>query len=662
MKLKLIFITVLVSALSFAQESKIKFGKVSQEEVLQTEHHLDKEAEAAVLYKKERLYYDYDGKKGFRTIRDVHLRIKIYKKTGLGYATVQVPLYASRSGEEKIGQIKGYTFNSNGSKIDEVKLKKEGVFRENLSKYLNLASITMPEVKEGSVIDLSYQVLSYMTGYMADFTFQYGIPVNHVDVSVEIPEYFVFKQYTKGYYPIVLEQSNKTRKLTVQYREERNETTALEFAENTYTVKVDDIPALKNVDFTDNIDNYRSAITFELAYTEFPNSAPKNYSQTWADVASAINSYDDFGPELAKTSYFKADIDKISSKVGNSKELALHIFEFVKNRMNWNGYSSFWSENGVKKAYEEQTGNVGDINLMLTSMLRYAGLKANPVLVSSKTHGIPLFPTTNGFNYVIAAIEQNDGSLVLLDATEKSLAFNMLPNRAMNWSGRLVREDGSSINVPLVTKQISKKITFVSAKLADNGSVSGQLRNQNIGHFAYSYRTSLESSTTNGVGKALEDKYSGLEIENLEIKNLTEVYKPIVESYSYIKDNEIELIGDKIYFRPALFLFEGRNPFKLDERQFPIDFEFPKSEKITINITIPKGFKVEAIPEKMTIGLPDGLGKFTYDIKPLGDMLQFSCTKEINKSLIPPNYYASLKEFYNQMLIKHNEKVVLSKI
>jgi hypothetical protein len=65
------------------------------------------------------------------------------------------------------------------------------------------------------------------------------------------------------------------------------------------------------------------------------------------------------------------------------------------------------------KAYKDKTGNVAEINLMLTAMLRYAGLNANPVLVSTRSNGIAMFPNRTAFNYVIAAVE-NGGNYTLL--------------------------------------------------------------------------------------------------------------------------------------------------------------------------------------------------------------------------------------------------------
>ena len=73
--------------------------------------------------------------------------------------------------------------------------------------------------------------------------------------------------------------------------------------------------------------------------------------------------------------------------------------------MHWNGMYGYTSDEGVKKAYDLKTGNIADINLILVGMLRAANLKANPVLISTRSNGVPLFPTMEGFNYV--AVRKN---------------------------------------------------------------------------------------------------------------------------------------------------------------------------------------------------------------------------------------------------------------
>ena len=666
---RITFFIILFSVLQFsAQEKNFKFGKVSDAEVRQKEHPIEKDAEAAILYKSERVFYDYDGQQGFRTMRDVHYRIKIYSKAGLDWGTLEVPLYISGSAEERISAVKGYTYNEINGKIVETKLKKDGVFREKVNRYRNKASIAMPEVKEGSVLELQFRVASDFAGNLDDFQFQYGIPVDKVDVSVEIPQYFVFKRYGRGFYPIDLQQSRKNRKIQFNYKpdfkaggDNSSQIRQLDFYENVYTVGTENIPSLKKVEFTDNINNYRSAIKFELASVQFPNRPYKNYSLSWDDVAESIYKSDDFGGELGKERLVKDVVETIKGTVQKDDQLMQGIFDYVKNNLKWNEYNSKYCEKGIKKTLEDKIGNVADINLTLVTMLRYAGFEANPVLVSTKSHGIPLFPTREGFNYVIAAV-QNGNGVVFMDATEKMGTIGVLPHRAMNWNGRLVKDDGTSLEVSLTPKKHAKKIVFMNANINADGSADGMIRSQLTNNYAFDYRDSHKDETLDDIMNGMEERYVEMEIDDLDLKNRKDCHKPIVESCHFSKENQVELISDKLYFKPALFLATTENPFKLDNREYPVDFGFPKSNKITVNFKIPEGYQVTSVPENMAIGLPDGLGTFKYAIKQQGNQLQFSSSTDINASIIPPNYYAALKAFFDQIVVKQSENVVLAKL
>jgi len=651
---------------AFAGE--VKFGKVSKEEVEETVHPVEKETEAAILFKKERVYFDYDAETGWSQMRQAHYRIKIYKKEGFDWGTFQVPLYISGNDEQQISGIHGMTFNMNNGSVEKVKLKKDGIFKEKVNKYRNKVSITMPEVKEGSVLDIEFNIRSEIYWYMDDFQFQYGIPVNLVNVSVEIPEYFIFKKYGRGFYPIDIKQSRKNRKLVIQYREENdpgrlnggNRVGNLEFYDNTYTILTENIPSLKEADYTDNIDNYRNAIKFELASTQFPNRPYKNYSLSWEDVAKSIYKFSSFGGELGKTNYFKKDLDLLLSDTTAPEQKAMTIFNYVKSKMTWNKFNGIGS-NGLKKAYNEGVGNVADINLMLIAMLRYAGLNADPVLVSTKSHGIPLFPTQDGFNYVIAAIEMPNGT-VLCDAPEKKSDMGILPARVMNWNGRLIHKDGSSISMKLTPEKSSKRATFANVTIGAEGDIEGKLRNQFTAQRAFAFRKNFDSSEEEEYITELEDRYGEMEITEYGVKNVTELTKPVTETYSFFKEEQAEIIGDKIYFKPMLFMAMDENPFKLDAREYPVDFLYPKTNKVTINFELPEGYQIESLPESVSYGMPDNMGVFKYTLRAAGNKLQFSCSTQMNESLVPPTHYTALKEFYSQIVQKEAEKVVISKI
>jgi hypothetical protein len=52
---------------------------------------------------------------------------------------------------------------------------------------------------------------------------------------------------------------------------------------------------------------------------------------------------------------------------------------------------------------KERSGKVSEVNLLLTAMLRYADIAADPVILSTSDHGYApeLYPLRDRFNYVI---------------------------------------------------------------------------------------------------------------------------------------------------------------------------------------------------------------------------------------------------------------------
>ncbi|MDZ7615347.1 MAG: hypothetical protein U5K51_17825 [Flavobacteriaceae bacterium] len=59
-----------------------------------------------------------------------------------------------------------------------------------------------------------------------------------------------------------------------------------------------------------------------------------------------------------------------------------------------------------------------------------------------------MYPTHDGFNYIIACVE-SAGKIILFDATDLHSTPDNLPLRDLNWEGRIVKEDGTTASVPL---------------------------------------------------------------------------------------------------------------------------------------------------------------------------------------------------------------------
>ncbi|RFN59772.1 transglutaminase domain-containing protein [Marixanthomonas ophiurae] len=670
------FIFTLIFALSclhFTYSQDFRFGKVSKEELLEKQHPTDSTADAAILYREIKTRFEYTESDDFFTLTDVFERVKIYNKDGFDWANKTIKLYqTSGSADEKISSLRGYTYFMDGNKMKDERLRNNGIFEEESSEFLELTKFTMPALKEGCIIEYKYTIKSPFITNIDAYRFQEQIPVNQVEMRFAVPEYFNYKMHQKGWVPFKINETKRPRTINFAYTTPADpgiggrglpskESTQIDLLENIYEVSLSNVPALHDEAFSGNIDNYSTSLKFELSYVDYPGSPLKMFTTTWEDVSKSVYDSNAFGDQLKRDNYFDDDIDNLLSGVSDPTEKMIKIYEFVKGKMNWNKFVGLYAQEGTKDAYKKGSGNAADINLLLVSMLRYAGLNANPVLVSTKSHGIPLFPTRNGFNYVIAAVE-NGNNTILFDATIKEGEPNVLQPELLNWQGRVVRENRSSSWVSLYPSKHAVQSTMMNLAInKDDYSITGSAQNRFTGHYALGKRKSFINVKEEDIRKKLEENSGETEISNIAFENLKNLYQPVSLKYDFKNFDALEEIGGKLYFSPLLFLAMDENPFKLNERSYPIDFNYPIKDRYIVTVDIPEGYTIESLPESAAFALGENSGMFKYMINNVGGKLQISVEFALNTATMPAQDYGNIKEFFKLMIDKEHEKIVLTK-
>jgi len=672
MRIKPVFSAIVFLLFIFkASAQEFKLGKVIMAELEEKQHPKDSTAVAAILFNKGEVQFEYSQDKGFIMVTKVKMRIKIYKKQGYEWANKAVQYYLEGDIKESVYFSDAVTYNLVEGKIEKTKLKSEGEFDEKINKYWGRKKIVLPNVKEGSVIEYSYIVRSPSITELKQWSFQTSIPTNHSEFITFIPEYFVYQPNQKGYvFPkVTVEKNNRT--ILYTYRESESagrmngQTSTsqenLNFLETQTRYLAQNLPAMKDEAFVNNIDNYTSSVSHELSMTKFPNSILQSFSTDWESVSKKIYESESFGLELKKTEYFEDDINLVLKGLNNQEEKITAIFNFVKDHVKWNNFTGYSCDEGVKKAYKDKTGNIAEINLMLTAILRYAGFNANPVLVSTRSNGIAFFPNRTGFNYVVAAVESPTGN-VLLDASDKFSIPNILPLRTLNWKGRLIRKDGSSVEVDLMPNKLSSDIVYINYSINPDGMVIGKARRQNTDYNSMITRTNIDSFKEDEYLEKLENQNNKIEISEYNRTNEKDISLPIIESYSFTGADLCETIGGKIYVNPMLFFANSKNPFTQEVREYPVDFTFPFLDKYGITIQIPEGFTVETLPAASKMVMEDNLGSFKYEIIQNEDKIQLSIQHQINEAIVGIEKYEMLKEYYKAMIAKESEKIVLKRI
>ncbi|NJK95567.1 MAG: hypothetical protein HC905_12275 [Bacteroidales bacterium] len=139
--------------------------------------------------------------------------------------------------------------------------------------------------------------------------------------------------------------------------------------------------------------------------------------------------------------------------------------------------------------------------------------------------------------------------------------------------------------------------------------------------------------------------------------------KDLKIKYTLELNNHAEKMGDLIYFTPIFNPELKENPFKIEKREYPVEFVNPENELSVIQVKIPAGYKVESLPKPAMINLSDKSCRFVYNLAVVDEQtLKLVITFNKNKTTFLPEEYNDLKSFYNIMIEKLNEKIVLKKV
>lgn len=624
-----------------------EFGKVSKSELEETKCPIDEGAQASVLYKYQNTYL-LTINDNTQLITEVYERIKIYGNEGLEHATKNIPLYKSRSSEEKVSKVKAATYNLEGGKVVTSQLKKSEIFKTDMSYNFNQVSFTLPNAKEGSVVEFSYKISSPFIWNIDEFRFQYTIPIMKMKAELRTPKGFRFKQTFKGYQNVYPNTYTKV-----------DNRIGMDVVVNEY--HAENMPAMEEEEYVDNLDNYCSGVLFELVSVDLPGFY-RSYAQTWGDVAKMIGGEDDYKNELDKSNSFDNELDVLLADAASPMEKTKRIFKYVKDNITWNGYDGKYFYNGLKKTLKEKKGNAGDINLLLVAMLRYAGINANPVVISTKDNLIPIFPTINRMNYVVAYAEV-DEKPIFMDATHEFSDLNVLPVRDYNWKGILI-DNPKQVwrEIDLLSPGTSRNMYSVNLDLHSDGSADGTFSSRYDRHSALKFRTAYAASDEEEYIAKKESNYHNIEISDYEVANASGYEGTVSEKFSFYDEEAADIVDSDLYVQPLLFLSTEENPFKSEKREYPVDFGFPFKDVYMMKLKLPEGYQVKSCPKSQVFGLPDQLGLFKYNVVPREGHVDVIVNFEIKRASIASMYYPYLKEFFNQIVTKESEKLVLSKI
>jgi len=663
MRVRLLLLCMMAGLGSLAQDkTKIKFGDVTEKDLSVRTYSIDSSADAVVIADIGSSRIEGNNKGSFSLVYRRYRKIHILNKNAYSLANVTIPLYYNGDAEETLDRLKAVTYNLQDGKLVQSEMDKSGIFHEKVSRNMAVKKFTLPNVKEGSIIEYEYTIVSDFLQYLRSWEFQGPNPRLRSEYEVSIPEFLGYVTLTQGYRKFdTVETKDRNEFFTVAVTRTALPTTRSQFSASVTDKRyiMTNVPGLKEEQFTSSIDNHIQKIEFQLSELRQPLE-PRQVMESWEKVSENMMKASWFGADVTKDNPWMDEIIASLNSDGNKQFLFKKIYNWVRDNITCNDHSARYTDQTLKNLYKSRSGNVAEVNLFLTALLLHEGFDASPVLLSTRSNGAAYaqYPILSQYNYVICRFVIGQQTWYL-DASEPFLGFGKLPVRCYNGHARVLNKDAEIVN--FVTDSLTEtKTTSVFIVNDEGGRLVGSLQ-QVPGYFeslelreriSEKGRSQLEKDVIKNLG-------SEFKIEKFGVDSIDKLNESISMHYDFdIESGK----PDFIYFNPLLTEARHDNPFKPAERHYPVEMPFTIDETYTLQMEVPNGYTVEELPKSMLVKLNEADdGVFEYRISQSGNNISFRSRIRIVRSYFDPEEYTMLRDFFGLIIKKQSEQIVFKR-
>ena len=483
MKLNLLQLFVLLfwpACMAMAQDKvNMKFGKPTKEEMQMTTYEAEPDAEAVVLCRLTDVEYSIQ-QTGYLVDYREKVRIKVLKPSGVRYAKVVVPFLKNtpidnrnssskkvlkvdatdnnsvsssfeeqagamttadldRYSEESVEDVKATAYNLQGSKVVKSVLKKGAFVETKIDDQHYQVEFTVPDVKEGTVIEYEYTLHSELFWLLHDWFAQCEIPVVYAKLDMNIPRYLLFNLEEHGIQRLITSCDSGT----MRFKLESDPLAAQTVVPSNHYISVGrNLKGMKQGNGVWSMQDNCAGITALLKHYSMRGAAVVDYTRTWEQIDEMVLKSDDLGKQLQEHSPLAAELKEAKiEEIADMRQRAEAVAKLVLSKVEWNGRYEMSPAN-TEETLKNGGGSNVDINMLLLQSLQDVGLNAAPVTLRMRNQGVLTmdYPSVQKYTTFIVGVVLPQGNLYL-DASSADGHFNALPELLQVEKARLVLKD-----------------------------------------------------------------------------------------------------------------------------------------------------------------------------------------------------------------------------
>lgn len=622
-----------------------KPGEISREELAMTSYPLDTSATALVLYELQEVTVSLDDMLSIRKVTNYSVRFKVLGEEGKDVADFDI----SYDLGEFLNNVRVTTYNLDGGVVSKTRLEKKFIFTEPVGDDMFTCSFSAPDVRVGSVVEVSFIVESPYYSDAPTFYLQHEYPVNLARVSFSYPDILIYNRSFGGYLTPEYTNDSAAKFLASRIVESCNILT------DKFSLK--DVPAMRQENRSMCPAQFMSKVSYELSGVTIPGFLYKSFASRWNDVddvvrESRIVSQCVVGGRVLERFRVKGE-DEISTVEAVRKS--------ILGAVKWNGKNSVVPVN-VTETLKEGSGSSASVNAVVASVLNSMGYKVSPVLLRRRSRGYLEngYVRLSAFTDMILQVETPSGKKFFYDASSDAGYPDVIDPQYFVLRARVVpcnpSEPGEWVDLTPLAKGTTAII--IKSSLSADGLVGGNMTMRFFNSDSY-----LVKQTYQKLGS--DEKYIEFleEGENFETKSFT------VDASAYSSQASLHLDfsqdvtagGDMVYINPFLVRTHHKSDFPVGERHTPVDFVNAGNLNYTYIFTVPEGYELVETPPAKSFRSPVFSGRAVCQSTVRGDVVTVSFSYRNTSLMVPAESYDELRAFWEQLCDVYEGVIVLKK-
>ncbi|RMG57151.1 MAG: DUF3857 domain-containing protein [Bacteroidetes bacterium] len=654
------------------------FGKVSPDEIRMDTYPAEPDADAVILVDHGVISFDLISRSP-RVSYVYTRRIKILTEAGAeAFQTLEVDL---EPGVETVTDLMGATYSLNPEgEVVQFKVDRRNIREQRRRDGGRSFFLDMPFVREGSVIELYYQLRTKSFQELRSWKFQQSIPVAQSELHVFIPSVFTYRVLLRGdtdnmVYTTEDFQSramNRAAREDWQFQRQDRTIAATDMmfaalSRGKYEIYVmQGLPAWKEEAFSPDAGGYVPQVSFQLAQNMLSGTTSPDIFDTWGELNKRMQRRS----RQRRLRLRPAALAQVVREAGvqpatrqNQRAQVSRLYRHLRETYAWDSTYSLDFRN-LRGLLDSRRGSGSERNLLLLHALRQVGVVAYPVLISTLDHGrIQLvYPELEQFNHLIVQARV-EGTDMLLDLTGEVDRPGILPRNDLTELGYLIDSEGGRW-VQLRSRNPIVRYAYSRFDLDTAGRLSGGISVTNQAYGAVLERARL-ARFDDQQGYLKDRVLAGMnqfEISNSEIEASDTTDAPLVVKLDMETRDFVRVAGDYMIVNPMMAYGIRENPLPDDRRTTPLDLTYPLRDAHMLGLRIPANYQVAQVPEPIRVVLPDDGGSFTYNVLQMDNIIHFTSTLYLNKTIYSPEEYQDIRTFFDYVVRKHQEDIVLKRV